>query len=140
MLHDAYATSKSSNATALSAIKRNDHKAIFLATARVLVAYRYGEPHFVRVLIDQGSEVSIVIESLVQRLRLQRNHSSVTIFGIGESLFSATCGKVALKITSKVTGETCSVFAFVFPRLSSYRSSTMKHRNTKAGHTSRNYS
>ncbi|XP_029680140.1 uncharacterized protein LOC115245797 [Formica exsecta] len=129
MLHDAYATSKTIDATALSAIKQSDdRKAILLATARVLVADRYGEPHSVRVLIDQGSEVSIVTESLVQRLRLQGNHSSVTIFGIGGSLFGASRGKVALEVTSRVTGDMCSVVAFVLPRLSSYRSSTTKHR------------
>ncbi|XP_029663006.1 uncharacterized protein LOC115235386 [Formica exsecta] len=129
MFHDAYATSKTTDATALSAIKpSDDRKAILLATARVLVADRYGEPHSVRVLIDQGSEVSIITESLAQRLHLPRNHSSVTIFEIGGSLSGASRGKVALKVTSRVTGETCSVVAFVLPRLSSYRSSTPQKR------------
>lgn len=46
---------------------------VLLATARVRVKDRHGIEHKTRALIDQGSESSLVSESLVQRLRLSRS-------------------------------------------------------------------
>ena len=48
--------------------------AILLTTARITVDDRHGDPHPVRVLIDQGSEVSLISEALIQRLRLPRGN------------------------------------------------------------------
>ncbi|XP_071579379.1 uncharacterized protein [Temnothorax nylanderi] len=128
MLHEAYVpASPSAEVSALSAVRSaDDRKAILLATARVTVANRHGDPHPVRVLIDQGSEVSIVAESLVQRLRLQRSRSAVSIFGIGGSKSGATRGKVTVSLTSVTTGATITAVAFVLPRLSLYQGSTTK--------------
>ncbi|XP_077272830.1 uncharacterized protein LOC143903247 [Temnothorax americanus] len=58
MLHEAYVpASASTEVSALSAVRSaDDRKAIFLATARMTVADRYGNSHPARVLIDQGSE------------------------------------------------------------------------------------
>jgi hypothetical protein len=73
MLHDAYTQSRASEVSTLSATQRaGERKAILLATARVTVADRFENTHHTRALIDQGSEVSIVSETLVQQLRLQR--------------------------------------------------------------------
>ncbi|XP_071582334.1 uncharacterized protein [Temnothorax nylanderi] len=101
MLHEAQVTApkpaepKPAEVSALSAVRQaDDSKAILLATARVMVADRYGEPHAVRVLVDQGSEVSIISESLAQQLRLKRSYSAVSIFGIGGSKSGSTRGKV----------------------------------------------
>ncbi|XP_024867312.1 uncharacterized protein LOC112451722 [Temnothorax curvispinosus] len=124
MLHDAYvsATAPLAEVSTLSAVgKTDDSKAILLATARVTIADRHGDPHEVRVLIDQGSEVSIVSESLVQRLRLPRSRTRVSIFGIGGSQSGSTRGKVSLTIKSKTTGATLTAVAFVLPRLSLYQ-------------------
>ncbi|XP_071582288.1 uncharacterized protein, partial [Temnothorax nylanderi] len=128
MLHEAYVpASPSAEVSALSAVRSaDDRKAILLATARVTVANCHGDPHPVRVLIDQGSEVSIVAESLVQRLRLQRSRSAVSIFGIGGSKSGATRGKVTVSLTSVTTGATITAVAFVLPRLSLYQGSTTK--------------
>ncbi|KMQ91677.1 hypothetical protein RF55_8420 [Lasius niger] len=63
MIHDAYVPPQSAEVSTLSAVRRTeDRKAILLATARVMIADRYGTPHAVRVLIDQGSEVSILAD------------------------------------------------------------------------------
>ncbi|KMQ87172.1 hypothetical protein RF55_13619 [Lasius niger] len=129
MLHDAYITPTTSEVSAHSAVQStDDRKAVLLATARVLVADRYGEPHTIRALIDQGSEISLVSEALVQRLRLPRSHSAVSILGIEGSLSGATRGKVALSLTSKATGAKLSAVAFVLPRLSAYRGASTKRR------------
>nr|XP_012232071.1 PREDICTED: uncharacterized protein LOC105677796 [Linepithema humile] len=125
MLHDAHASPKPAKVTALSATReKNDGKAILLATARVLVADRHGDTHEVRVLIDQGSEVSIISEALAQRLRLLRSRSKISVVGVGGAQSGSTRGRVTLELTSRVTGAKLSVMAFVLPRLSLYRGST----------------
>ncbi|XP_011859361.1 PREDICTED: uncharacterized protein LOC105556858 [Vollenhovia emeryi] len=132
MLHDSYAsTPKPEEANALSAVRQNDERrAILLATARVTVADRFGDPHAVRVLIDQGSEVSIVSESLMQRLRLPRSHARVSIHGIGGSKPGSTRGKVSLSISSSVTGAKINAVALVLPRLSLYQGSALKSKTS----------
>ncbi|XP_024876575.1 uncharacterized protein LOC112457634 [Temnothorax curvispinosus] len=128
MLHEAYVpASPFTEVSALSAVRSaDDRKAILLATARVTIADRHGNPHSVRALIDQGSEVSIVAESLVQRLHLQRSRSAVSIFGIGGSKSGSTRGKVTVSLTSVTTGATITAVAFVLPRLSLYQGSATK--------------
>ncbi|XP_011859812.1 PREDICTED: uncharacterized protein LOC105557234, partial [Vollenhovia emeryi] len=97
MLHEAYTPQTVSEANALSAVRQDDEtKAILLATARVNVADRHGIPHAIRALIDQGSEVSLISEALVQRLRLPRSRSSVSIIGIGGSRTGSSRGRVTL--------------------------------------------
>ncbi|XP_071653732.1 uncharacterized protein, partial [Temnothorax longispinosus] len=128
MLHDAYSSEPppAAEVSALSAVGRaDDRKAILLATARVIVADRYGKPHEVRALIDQGSEVSIVSESLVQRLHLPRSRTRVSIFGIGGSQSGSTRGKVSMSLTSRTTGATLTAVAFVLPRPSLYQGSAI---------------
>ncbi|XP_071572845.1 uncharacterized protein [Temnothorax nylanderi] len=133
MLHDAYVSEPqpAAEVSALSAVgKADDRKAILLATARVIVADRHGNPHEVRALIDQGSEVSIVSESLVQRLRLPRSRTRMSIFGIGGSQSGSTRGKVSLSLTSSTTGAALTAVAFVLPRLSLYQGSAIKCSTT----------
>ncbi|KMQ84447.1 hypothetical protein RF55_17728 [Lasius niger] len=132
LLRDAYAATKAAEVSTLSAFREEENrKAILLATARVTVADRYGNPHTIRALIDQGSEVSLISEALV--LRLSRTHSAVSIIGIGGAQSGATRGKVKLALTSKVTGAEFSAVAFILPRLSSYQGTTTT-RNTAWPH------
>ncbi|KMQ89434.1 gag-pol polyprotein precursor [Lasius niger] len=130
MLHDAYVTPKTNEVSSLSTVNlAEERKAVLLATARVLVADRFGELHTIRALIDQGSEVSLVSEALVQQLRLRRSNSSVSIIGIGGSLSGAARGKVTLSVTSRVSGAKLSAIAYVLPRLFSYRGATITRRS-----------
>ncbi|XP_029169849.1 uncharacterized protein LOC114939648 [Nylanderia fulva] len=120
-LHDAYitVTAHTPEATSLAALhKVKEQKAVLLATARVNIADRHGAPHDVRALIDQGSEVSIVSEALVQRLNLPRSRTDMAIFGIGGARPGSTRGKVTLHLTSDITNARLSVIAFILPRLS----------------------
>ncbi|XP_071579354.1 uncharacterized protein [Temnothorax nylanderi] len=133
MLHDAYVSEPkpAAEASTLSAVGRtDDRKAILLATARVIVTDRQGAPYEVRALIDQGSEVSIVSESLVRRLRLPRSRTRMSIFGIGGSQSGSTRGKVSLSLTSSTTGAALTAVAFVLPRLSLYQGSAIKCSTT----------
>ncbi|XP_011859610.1 PREDICTED: uncharacterized protein LOC105557075 [Vollenhovia emeryi] len=129
MLHDAYATVRPAEASTLSAVRRDeDTKAILLATARVNLADRHGTPHTVRALIDQGSEVSLISESLVQRLRLPRSKSSVSIFGIGGTRTGSSRGKVSLSLSSTVNETKLTAVAFILPRLSLYQGAVVRDR------------
>jgi len=129
ILHDAYTHQRVSEVSALSAIQRvGDQKAILLATARVTVADRFGNRRHTRALIDQGSKVSIVSESLVQQLCLQRSRSDVSIIGIGGTHSESTRGKVTLNLTLIVTGARVTAVAFVLPRLSLYDGSSRRYR------------
>ncbi|XP_011687025.1 PREDICTED: uncharacterized protein LOC105449468 [Wasmannia auropunctata] len=101
---------------------------VLLATARVRVADRFGVEHTARALIDQGSESSLVSESLAQRLRLARAPSSVAVFGVGGVQTGLTRGLVNLRISPLAGGETMTVPALVFPRLTLYDSAIQADR------------
>ncbi|XP_029174737.1 uncharacterized protein LOC114943315 [Nylanderia fulva] len=123
MLHGAPTSSLSAEATTrattlTTTLQHQDHKAVLLATARVNIADRYGSPHAVRALIDQCSEVSIISETLAQRLRLPRVSTDLSIFGIGGTRSGSARGKVTLHVTSDVTNAELSVVAFVLSRIS----------------------
>lgn len=67
MLHEAYSLPKLIEVSSLSATRRNDdRKAILLVTATIAIVDRHGDPHMVKPLIDQGSEMSIISKALVQ--------------------------------------------------------------------------
>ncbi|XP_070517915.1 uncharacterized protein [Cardiocondyla obscurior] len=53
-------------------------------TTQIYVKNRYGQEILVRALIDLGSEISIISESLAQKLRLPRQPATTAIFDIGE--------------------------------------------------------
>ncbi|XP_070526948.1 uncharacterized protein [Cardiocondyla obscurior] len=101
---------------------RNDlslHVTILLATARIYVKNRYGQEILVRALIDPGSEVSIISESLAQKLRLPRQPATTAIFGIGGTKSGQAHGCITLDITSSTrSAYKLKVSVFVLPRVS----------------------
>ncbi|XP_070524041.1 uncharacterized protein [Cardiocondyla obscurior] len=94
--------------------------AVLLATARVLVRDQFDGEHRVRALVDQGSETSIVSESLVQRLSLPRFGASVAVFGVGGNRAAFTRGRVALRVKSANGGAEIDVCAVILPKLTTY--------------------
>ncbi|XP_012235058.1 uncharacterized protein [Linepithema humile] len=100
------------------------HKSILsqtlLATAQVLIFSPYGNFAKSRVLIDQGSEISLITERLVQRLRLPRIRSFVPLIGIGEQTSNKTKGLVHFKIKPHFRSNyKISVSAHILPNLTS---------------------
>lgn len=93
---------------------------MLLATARVRVAGCFGKLHAVRVLVDQGSEASIVSEALVQRLRVPRRRANITILGVGGKQSGIATGKVSLRIFPRQFENEVSVNDIIVPRLTSY--------------------
>nr|XP_012234631.1 PREDICTED: uncharacterized protein LOC105679278 [Linepithema humile] len=69
-----------------------------LATAQVQVSSLEGNTTKARLLLDQGSEISLITERLAQRLRLSRQRSSVPLVGIGAQPSNTTKGIVRFKI------------------------------------------
>lgn len=65
--------------------------AVLLATAQVLVIMP-NETMSARALIDQGLEISLISERLVQRLRLPRTTSTVSLIGMGTQKSNQTKG------------------------------------------------
>lgn len=90
LLHDAFVTERPTYQTvAVSSTSHLAHRSlvecptVLLATARVRVADALGNFHIVRALIDPGLETSLIMESLTQRLCLQRTGASAAIIGVG---------------------------------------------------------
>ncbi|KMQ87329.1 hypothetical protein RF55_13415 [Lasius niger] len=95
-----------------------------LATARVLVVDRSGTRHAAHVLVDPGSETSLIAESLAQRLRLPRTPTSVTIFGVGGVQAGFSRGQVAVDLSARTGSFSLTVSSLVMPHLLAYSSVT----------------
>jgi len=76
--------------------------------------------HVVRALIDQGSESSLVAESLAQRLRLPRKHTSVAVYGVGGKLTGFARGLIDVEISSLSGESPLMVSALILPQLTIY--------------------
>lgn len=94
--------------------------AVLLVTARVLMMDRFGVRHAARALIDQGSETSLIAESLTQRFRLARTPTAVAIYGMGGMQTGVSRDRVVVIVSSPRTNTTLTISALVLPRLSAY--------------------
>ncbi|XP_024886642.1 uncharacterized protein LOC112464084 [Temnothorax curvispinosus] len=119
-LHDAYQGTEVATTSHLAQGPSENAVAVLLATARVRVRDRFGIERTARALIDQGSESSLVAESLVQRLKLSRAPASVAVFGVGGKRTARARGLVTLEISPRGGGPSIAVSALILPRLSLY--------------------
>ncbi|XP_076298030.1 uncharacterized protein LOC143217531 [Lasioglossum baleicum] len=109
----------------VSDVKVSTHvsnSSVILGTARVLVLGPLGQSSLARVLIDPGSEVSLVSEALAQRLGLQRSQARIPLRGVGKSRAQFTRGKTVLAIAPH--HEQKRIFedpAYILPELSKYQ-------------------
>ncbi|XP_066595458.1 uncharacterized protein [Prorops nasuta] len=96
-----------------------DYRVPLLPTAQIILLSSSGRQMKVRALLDQGSEISFISESLVQMLRLARERVQVPIIGIGSALTVTARYSVTLRLKS--ISEKNSEFEFnalVFKNLS----------------------
>ncbi|XP_076298609.1 uncharacterized protein LOC143217848 [Lasioglossum baleicum] len=93
---------------------------IILATPLVKVLSNDGSSITARVLLDQGSEVSFVRESICQQLHLPRQHACLPIYGIGAGHNVTTRGVSTFVISSMTEPFTCKINAFILPTLKHY--------------------
>lgn len=73
---------------------------VLLATAQILIINQKGSILQIRALIDQGSEVTLITERVVQTLRLPRSHSSTPLVGVGGQSSYKTRGVTSFKVTA----------------------------------------
>lgn len=78
----------------------------------------------IRALLDQGSEVTLISERIIQTLRLPRSQSSIPLIGIGEQSSNRTRGFTSFNITSLYDkSEKFQISAHILPKLTSVISS-----------------
>ncbi|XP_076667997.1 uncharacterized protein LOC143368801 [Andrena cerasifolii] len=120
--------------TNTSCCSANSLSAVLLATARLRVLQPDGGSRIVRALIDQGSEVSLLIEALAQQLRLPRRPANIRLVGVGNHSPERIRGKVQLEFTAHFNSTTRHVIAaLVLPKITSYQP-RLDGRTTKWSH------
>ncbi|XP_058840578.1 uncharacterized protein LOC131696067 [Topomyia yanbarensis] len=65
-----------------------------------------GKLHDVRILVDCGSQVSLITEACVRRLGLRRSNASLVVTGVSAEVVGKTAGKVTLVISSRFENTT----------------------------------
>ncbi|XP_025155825.1 uncharacterized protein LOC112588859 [Harpegnathos saltator] len=105
----------------LTATRVRSQSHVLLATAIVKVSCASGRSVSVRALLDQGSEVTFISESVAQMLRIKRIRKSVTVSAVG-GLNAGTVHHAAdIKISSHGNSPTIvSTIALILPNLTSY--------------------
>ncbi|XP_055856101.1 uncharacterized protein LOC129919272 [Episyrphus balteatus] len=100
-------------------MKNDSRSSVILPTAVVKVFDNSGKTHLVRVLLDSGSQVSFVTDSLVKRLGLRRSHARLPISGISSVEAGVTQGAVELQLKSRITPHTMQVEAYILNQITS---------------------
>lgn len=91
---------------------------VLLSTAYVKIN---GEPGRVRVLMDNGSQVTLIRESCVQRFGLRRTRVSVSVGGLGDSVAGTSKWMVELQLRSCVDeSQVFNVMALVLCKLTNH--------------------
>ncbi|XP_071582286.1 uncharacterized protein, partial [Temnothorax nylanderi] len=115
----AQSTSTISDAKSVhSASISRSTSSVLLATALIEIEGYNGERGKARALIDQGSEISLITERLVQRLHLPRKHSSIPLIRIGAQKARRTKGVVTFKLKPHFRSEyEWPIVAHILPKL-----------------------
>jgi hypothetical protein len=91
--------------------------AVILATSQADIYSPSGATHRIRLLIDPGSEVTLIAEQLVNKLHLQRRSSTIPILGVGSVSPGRTTGIVSCQLKSTHSEAQVHVDAHVLPQL-----------------------
>ncbi|XP_071653735.1 uncharacterized protein [Temnothorax longispinosus] len=111
-------TSTNTNAKAVNSTSVSQLTSVLLATAQIIIEGPNGEFTKARALIDQGSEISLITEKIVQRLNLPRRHSFIPLIGIGAEKTRKTRGIVNFKFKPHFNSEyEGSICAHILPKL-----------------------
>ncbi|XP_070170685.1 uncharacterized protein [Polyergus mexicanus] len=101
---------------------------VLLATAWVILRTNEGRKFKVRALLDQGSAVSFISESLCQTMRTKRSRASLHVQCFGERYSGVAKSQVSLTFES-CNGRGSSTFsltAFVYQKITSYAGAKTK--------------
>lgn len=95
-------------------------KMILLPTALVNVEDASGDQQTCRVLIDQGSECTLISEACAQRLNLRRHNARLAIKGTGQANVGYTKGAIDLNVSSRYDKhQKIAVKAYILDKLTS---------------------
>lgn len=89
----------------LGHVTNNDE--IVLATAIVNVKDRFGQLHPARALLDSGSQINLMSESLAQMLRLKREPTSLVISMVGGATIGSK-NKICTSLQSRINSHNFS--------------------------------
>ncbi|XP_063993929.1 uncharacterized protein LOC135171374 [Diachasmimorpha longicaudata] len=90
---------------------------VLLATARARASTPSGFSQPTRILIDQGSELSFISESLVKLLQLQRKAAVINPIGIGSTDSGRTRGLVSVTLHSNFDSQFVKIRAHILGKL-----------------------
>ncbi|XP_076388605.1 uncharacterized protein LOC143264583 [Megachile rotundata] len=91
---------------------------VLLATASILVVSQNGDRFPARALLDQGSEVSFITESLAEKLELTCRFSAVPIIGVGAQRSNIAHRATTFQLISRIDESfKCHVDALMLPEL-----------------------
>ncbi|XP_074112186.1 uncharacterized protein LOC141535921 [Cotesia typhae] len=103
------------NAITLSAI--NTRTAVILATCKALVVSPNMKKHTTRLLIDPGSELTLVSAKLVKEAKLNQLAAVIPILGVGNQSSSKTLGQTNLTIESCISHKQVHLRAHILPQI-----------------------
>jgi len=98
---------------------------VLLATAIVRVQDSRKKYVNCRVLLDQGSQVNVITEECVKRLGLSRQHSNVTVTGLGENGIRNVKGETLLNLKSMFNNFNVNVNALIMRNVTSFQPSVL---------------
>ncbi|XP_070526958.1 uncharacterized protein [Cardiocondyla obscurior] len=122
-IHEVFAAEEARGSEGATALhlqeERTERPVVLLATARIIAMDVHGSPVVTRALIDPGSEISLISESLAQRLRLPRTAASTVVYGVGGRRSGAARGRISVNIAPHFSpSESFRISALILPRVS----------------------
>ncbi|XP_062713910.1 uncharacterized protein LOC134290733 [Aedes albopictus] len=103
-------------ATSLTQANNTFESIVFLSTAVVRVRDVNNVYHYARALLDSGSQLNFVPESLCQKLDLKRTRISLPVSGIGQATVNVHF-KVNIALASRFGGFEQEIDCLVLPKL-----------------------
>ncbi|XP_037823160.1 uncharacterized protein LOC119611586, partial [Lucilia sericata] len=113
-------TNGSSSITVNSSQQTTTNQTTLLPTAVIMVRDRNNSLQPCRALVDTGAQSTLISESCVQRLQLNRSHDKTALCGVGGNTTSYTRGKVQLEIFAKDINRTIIVQTYCLSNLTQY--------------------
>ncbi|XP_053597998.1 uncharacterized protein LOC128668657 [Microplitis demolitor] len=90
---------------------------VLLATAYAFLITPTQRPHAVRLLIDPGSELSLISQHVTRLLNLSSSESRIPIIGVGSVPSGSTKGAVNILLRSAHSDDQVTLHAHVLPHL-----------------------
>ncbi|XP_055542986.1 uncharacterized protein LOC129728564 [Wyeomyia smithii] len=111
-------SSISANATQTVSCSAEPTTFSLLPTVVAYVKGQDGKSHEVRILIDSGSQASLITEACAKRLGLKRFNANVEVTGVNGEVVGTTAGKVSLVISSRFDEKaTLTTQAYILGKL-----------------------